>query len=173
MLDIWSWIAASERSGGIDGIFGSIEGGIGRALVRLGAAYADASVLGVRGGVGGWPDEDELGVVDPTDGVDGVGPPNSAADSIPGGNGAGLKAVGAGCGGGGGGVVAKSGALETAAANEVGGSGGAGAFGRAELLLRPSCFSAKGKPLFQHEFEGLSELRGWAIAIGDDMHNSR
>ena len=54
-MDIWSWIAASERSGGIDGIFGSEPGGIGRALVKLVAVeYADAaSVLGVRGGVGG------------------------------------------------------------------------------------------------------------------------
>ena len=156
-------MAASERSGGIEGIFGS-EGGIGRALVKLGAAaYADdASVLGVRGGVGGWPDEDEFGVVDPSEGVDGAGPPNSAADSIPGGNGGGLKAGGAG-GGGGGGVATNCGDREAAVAKE-GGGGGAGAGGAAELLLRPSCFSAMGKEAFVSARVGGGE-EGAVISI--------
>ena len=69
-----------------------------------------------------------------------------------------MKAAGAD--GGGGGVAANCGARDaTAAAKEVGG-GGAGTGGGAELLLRPSCFSAMGKP-FQHELERGGE--------GDEM----
>ena len=93
-----------------------------------------------------------MGVVEPTDGVDGLGPPSSAAESIPGGKGPELKAAagaGAGCGGGGGGgVAAKCGAREAAAARDGGGCSGAGAVGGAALLLRPSCFSAMRKDAF-------------------------